>query len=140
MPYKDPEKARAAQKAWYEANKEKRKAQIRLYKRANPAKVAAGNAEYKSRPEVRERATLKKRLWRAANLERERKNRRMWARNNRDRIRFYDSKRDRREYNARYYAANVEYYAHKNAMRYIRMRAGDVVTDRQWSELKAVSK
>lgn len=49
MPYKDPEKQRAANKRWREKNKHYHTAQIRKWKRDNPGRVAAAQRRYAGR-------------------------------------------------------------------------------------------
>jgi hypothetical protein len=143
MPHKDPEirKAYLAEynKRWYEANKEKRKAQVRQYKAMNPAKVAKANAEYQARPEVRQRATLSKQLWRETNRDSDRLTRRVWTKNNRDKVRDYDRRyrSDRSVYNASWYAANRDYCRERDALRYIQRRDG--VSDDQYQLMAALA-
>ena len=124
MPYKDPEQRKAYlreyHKRWYEENKESRQAQIRQYKRTNPVKVN----EWRSKPESIARATEAMRKWRDANRERDRANRRVWSKQNRERVALYNMKYDRREKNARYYAANRDRLLQMQRLRYLREKLG----------------
>jgi hypothetical protein len=130
VPHKDPEVRRAYVREyhakWYAKNGDKRRAQIRQYKRANPTKVANGDAAYRSRPEVRAAATQRKQEWRAANVERDRASKRSWAKSHREQLRAYDRRYrgDRSEYNARWYEANREYCRVRDSLRYIARRDG----------------
>lgn len=130
MPHKDPEVRRAYLREyhakWYAANKEGRKEQVRQYKRENAGYVAAKNAEYRARDEVRERATMRKQLWRETNRERDQSTRRRWSKQNRHRLREYDRRyrQDRSEYNRTYYLQNREYLRHRDRLRYIARRDG----------------
>lgn len=145
MPLKDPA-ARAAynreyQKRWYEANKDKRKAQVRQYKRANPAKVAAYDAEYRAKPENKANATRRKQEWREANRDRDRLTRRLWSKAHREQVRYYNSKRDRTEYNRAYYDANRDVYREHNARRYFRVTYGGYeMTESNWSSVARAGK
>jgi len=54
MPYSDPEKKRAADRANYLKNKEKRKQKARNYYQNNPEKIK----EYRNRPKVKAKKRL----------------------------------------------------------------------------------
>jgi len=55
MPYADPERRKAASKAWEERNKERRKATTKAWRKANPDKMLAIRAAERERARGRNR-------------------------------------------------------------------------------------
>jgi hypothetical protein len=85
MPYKDPEKRKAYEKAWKKANRDRINACRRLSRANNPEKTRADKAKYRN-PE-RDAATSK--LYRAANREKLRANFKAWYNANLEWVRAF---------------------------------------------------
>lgn len=99
MPYKDPEKQRAAQKAWrernseriaatyktwYERNCEQKAANGKAYRERNRGRIAARRKAYRERN--RERIAASKKAYRENNREREAAQKKAWRKRNSERI------------------------------------------------------
>ena len=127
MPYKDAEKERAYQKAWYEANKEKRLSQASAWYQANKEKRLE-QARAWGRANRAKRLQYEKK-WRAAHPEHVKERKRAW------------NAKHREENYARTLAwtrANPEKKSAQGATRYARKRGAPVndFTAGQWKALK----
>lgn len=83
MPYKDPEKKKAAQKAWYERNREQKLEKNKDWRERNSDRVAAKTKAWYERNRERKAATTK--AWRECNRERCATVTKAWRERNRER-------------------------------------------------------
>ena len=111
MPYKDPEKAKAQQKAYYEANADKLKAYQKAYRESNADKVKAGKkAHYEANAD---KIKAKKKAYYEANTDKVKAYQKTYREKNKEKIAARD--KAYREKNKEKIAAEKKAYYEANA-------------------------
>ena len=87
MPYKDPEKRKAAQKVWYERNRERKTATTKAWRVRNREREAATNKAWRvrNRERVRDRKAVTNKAWYESNRKRSAELKKAWRERNRER-------------------------------------------------------
>jgi hypothetical protein len=95
MAYKDPERKKAANKAWYEANKARKAATGKAWKEANREKCRVSYRHWYAANPDKARAAMNR--WREANPEKAREATDRWQRENPDKLRANSALRKARK-------------------------------------------